>query len=113
MFGINAGETIVLVVLAVLVFGPDRLPQAAASAGRLLRQLRQLASGAQEQVRRELGPEFDNFSLTDLNPRSFIAKHLLDGESDAEGSSPTSQQTTSADGPPASPSARRFDGEAT
>lgn len=78
MFGIGTGEVLALAVIALLVVGPDKLPKLAADAARMLRQLRQMANTAKEDVRRELGPELQDISLDDLNPRSLMRKHLLD-----------------------------------
>lgn len=78
MFGIGTGELLALAVIALLVLGPEKLPKFAADAGRMLRQLRQMANNAKEDVRRELGPELQDISLDDLNPRSLMRKHLLD-----------------------------------
>ncbi|GAA1736046.1 sec-independent translocase [Nonomuraea bangladeshensis] len=78
MFGLGWGEIAALVVLALLVFGPDKLPQAAAQAGRTLRNLRRMANNARDDLRAGLGPEFQNFDPADLNPRTFVRKHLLD-----------------------------------
>lgn len=79
MFGIGMPEMLVIGVVAILVFGPDRLPEFARTAGRLLRQVRQMVSNAQDDLRNELGPEFADLDVRDLNPRSFVRKHLLDG----------------------------------
>lgn len=76
MFDIGAGEVLVLLIMGVLIFGPEKLPKVAADAGRLVRELRRMAAGARSQ----LGPEFENIDLSDLNPRTFVTKHLLDGE---------------------------------
>ena len=78
MFGINGPEFIVLAVLALIVVGPDKLPRYAADAARMLRRLREMADSARSDVRRELGPEFRDISLSDLNPRSMVRKHVLD-----------------------------------
>ncbi|MEW9553479.1 sec-independent translocase [Nonomuraea sp. NPDC050783] len=78
MFGLGWGEIAALIVLALLVFGPDKLPQAAAQAGRTLRNLRRMANNARDDLRAGLGPEFQNFDPADLNPRTFVRKHLLD-----------------------------------
>ena len=78
MFGIGGWEFVVIGIVALLVIGPEKLPRYAADAGRMLRQLRRLANSAQDEVRKELGPEFQDFSITDLNPKSFVKKHLLD-----------------------------------
>ncbi|MEZ0073545.1 sec-independent translocase [Planotetraspora sp. GP83] len=78
MFGLGWPELLALVVIALLVFGPDKLPQAASQAGRTLRQLRQMANNAKADLQANLGPEFSNFDPADLNPKTFVRKHLLD-----------------------------------
>ncbi len=82
MFGIGPLELVVIAIVAVLVFGPDRLPEFARTAGRLLRQVRQMVSNAQNDLRNELGPEFADLDLQDLNPKNFVRKHLLEGGDD-------------------------------
>lgn len=78
MFGLGWAEMLALVVIALLVFGPEKLPQAAAQAGRTLRQIRQMANNAKADLQSNLGPEFSNFDPADLNPKHFVRKHLLD-----------------------------------
>jgi sec-independent protein translocase protein TatB len=78
VFGVGLPEFAVLAILALLVFGPDRLPEVARQAGRMVRTLRQMANSARQQVAEELGPEFANLDLNDLNPRTLVKKHLLD-----------------------------------
>ncbi|MBB2747621.1 UNVERIFIED_ORG: sec-independent protein translocase protein TatB [Microbispora rosea subsp. rosea] len=78
MFGLGWGEALALVVIALLVFGPEKLPQAASQAGRTLRQLRQMANNAKADLQANMGPEFANFDPADLNPKNFVRKHLLD-----------------------------------
>src|SRR3954452_9790089 len=78
MFGIGPLELVVIAIVAVLVFGPDRLPEFARTAGRLLRQVRQMGNNAPNDLRSELGPEFADLELQDLNPKNFVRKHLLD-----------------------------------
>lgn len=69
-----------LVLLAVLMFGPERIPPFARKAARVYKYLMNIASGAKDQLANELGPEFADLSLADLNPKTFISKHLLDTE---------------------------------
>lgn len=83
MFDVGIGEALVLVVLALIIFGPDQLPKVAAQAGRALRQLRTMANSARQDLQEGLGPEFANFDVTDLSPRRFVRKHLLDDVDDA------------------------------
>jgi sec-independent protein translocase protein TatB len=78
MFDVGIPEIMVILVVAVIVFGPDRLPDYARQAGRMVRQLRQFAQGAQADLRRELGPEYADLKLADLDPRAMIRKHVLE-----------------------------------
>ena len=78
MFGLGWPEVLALVVIALLVFGPEKLPQAAQQAGRALRRLRTMANNARADLQAHLGPEFRNFDPADLNPKHFVRKHLLD-----------------------------------
>jgi sec-independent protein translocase protein TatB len=78
VFGIGLPELFVIVVVAVIVFGPDRLPEFARQAGRLVRQVRTFATSARDDIRAELGPEFADFELTDLDPRRAVRKYVQD-----------------------------------
>ena len=78
MFGVGLPELAVIMVVAVFVFGPDRIPEIARQAGQLVRQLRSFARSAQQDLRNELGPEYADLKLTDLDPRVAIRKHLLE-----------------------------------
>ena len=77
MFNIGPMEFLVLGAVALMVFGPDKLPQLTKDAARMLRTLRDLAQGARSQLTDELGPEFQNFDLNSLNPRTAIRNALL------------------------------------
>lgn len=76
MFGIDAIELVLLVVLAVLLFGPEKLPEFARKAARVVVAVRDIANNAQTQLRQEMGPEYADFNLKDLNPKAFISKHM-------------------------------------
>jgi sec-independent protein translocase protein TatB len=78
LLDINGPEFLLLLVLAVILFGPERLPDLARKAARVLRYLRTVAGSAQQQLSKELGPEFENVDFRDLNPKAFVQKHLLD-----------------------------------
>ncbi len=77
MFGINGSEFIVLLVVAAIVLGPERLPQYAAQLGRLVRELRRMAQGASAQMRDELGPEFDDIDWRKLDPRQYDPRRIV------------------------------------
>jgi sec-independent protein translocase protein TatB len=80
--GLGWGEVVTLLVIGLFVFGPDKLPKVARDAGRVLRQLRQMANGIQNDLRAELGPEFADMDLRDLHPKTFVRKHLLEDDDD-------------------------------
>ena len=82
MFDLSITKLLVLAVLAIVIFGPEQLPKIAAQAGRALRDLRRLAEGARNDLREGLGPEFADFDVTDLHPKNFVRKHLLDDLND-------------------------------
>ncbi|MGW5739601.1 MULTISPECIES: sec-independent translocase [Streptomyces] len=73
-------EVVALVVLAVLVFGPDKLPKLIQDASRTIRKIREFSDSAKADIRSELGPEFKDFEFEDLNPKTFIRKQLDNDE---------------------------------
>jgi len=82
------GEMILLVVVGLVVLGPERLPGAIRWTTGAIRQAREYLSGATSQLRDELGPEFDDLrqplselqKLRGMTPRAALTKHLLDGD---------------------------------
>ncbi len=81
-FNLGPFEIGVLVIVALVVFGPDRLPTLARDAARMIKTLRDLAQGARTQLRDELGPELGNIDLASLNPRTALRRALLDDDED-------------------------------
>ncbi|MEV6231721.1 Sec-independent protein translocase protein TatB [Saccharopolyspora shandongensis] len=103
-------EILVLVVAGLFILGPERLPQGAAWLGRTVRQVKEYATGAREQIKSELGPEFDELrkpledlrGIRNFNPRSAVTKHLFDGENpldDLNGNGSNGHQAKPADPP--------------
>jgi sec-independent protein translocase protein TatB len=82
VFGIGIEELIVLAVLGVIMFGPEKMPEMARKAARVVHYLQGIANNAQSQLREELGPEYADLQLTDLTPKALIQKHLIDGIQD-------------------------------
>ncbi|MBU8811549.1 Sec-independent protein translocase protein TatB [Mycolicibacterium goodii] len=85
---IGWGEMLVLVIAGLVILGPERLPGAIRWTSGALRQARDYVSGATNQLRQDLGPEFDDLreplqelqKLRGMTPRAAITKHLLDGD---------------------------------
>lgn len=80
MFNIGPLELVVLAIVGIVVLGPDRLPGLARDAARMLRSLRDMATGARQQLRDELGPEFADLDLRDLNPRTAVQRAVFGDE---------------------------------
>jgi sec-independent protein translocase protein TatB len=76
------------VVIGLVVLGPERLPGAIRWSSNTLRQARDYLTGATNNLRDELGPEFDDLReplaelqrLRGMSPRAALTKHLLDGD---------------------------------
>lgn len=79
-FDLSMTKLLILGVLAMLIFGPEKLPQLARDAGRTLRQFRSFAQQARNDLKSELGDSVGDFDFTDLNPRTFVRKHLLEDD---------------------------------
>lgn len=77
MFGIGYPELVVLAIVGLIVLGPDRLPDLARDAARMLRNLREMATGARQQLKDELGPEFEDIDLRNLNPRTAVQRAVF------------------------------------
>ncbi|MFF7367859.1 sec-independent translocase [Streptomyces tricolor] len=73
-------ELVTIIVLAVLVFGPDKLPKVIQDVMRTIRKIREFSESAKQDIRSELGPEFKDFEFEDLNPKTFIRKQLENDE---------------------------------
>ncbi|MBJ6643983.1 sec-independent translocase [Streptomyces griseoincarnatus] len=69
-------ELVTLIVLAVLIFGPEKLPKVIQDVTRTIRKIRDFSESAKQDIRQELGPEFKDFEFDDLNPKTFIRKQL-------------------------------------
>ena len=95
MLDIGWGDFFVLIVAALFILGPERLPGAATSLGRAIRKAREYASGAQEQLKSELGTDFDDLrkplqelrgpiqQLRGLDPKRAINTYLFDAATPA------------------------------
>lgn len=80
MLDFNLPEIALLAALAIIIFGPEKLPDLARKAARIIAYLRAVGNDARGQLRKELGPEWDNIDFADLNPKTFVQRHLLSGD---------------------------------
>lgn len=77
MFDINGWEILLLGVLAILVLGPERLPEYAAKFGRFVRQARSMADRAKQQLKDEMGPEFSDVDWRAYDPRQYDPRKIV------------------------------------
>jgi len=54
MFGMSMTEIVILAILALVILGPDRLPEAAKSIGRTVKDLKKATDGLKDQIETEL-----------------------------------------------------------
>ncbi|HEX6346090.1 Sec-independent protein translocase protein TatB [Umezawaea sp.] len=88
-------EILIIIVAGLFILGPERLPEAAGWVGRTIRQVRDYATGAREQLKQEMGPEFEQLrkpledlrELRSFDPKKAVTKHLFD-DAPAESSKP-------------------------
>jgi sec-independent protein translocase protein TatB len=79
-FDVGGWEILVIILVGVFIFGPDRLPKAISDGVRMLRQVRTMARNATGDLSKELGTDIQ---LEDLHPKTFLRKHLLSEEDEA------------------------------
>lgn len=88
MFGVGLLELSVIAVVAIIVFGPERLPEFARQAGQIARQVRRMALNARDELRDELGPEYADLELSDLDPRTIVRRHIAEALEDDDDDEP-------------------------
>ncbi|RXZ67840.1 sec-independent translocase [Agromyces albus] len=77
MFGLTFEKLLIIGVIAVFLLGPERLPHYAAQLGRLVRSLRDMATGAKDRMREEMGPDFDDVDWKKLDPRQYDPRRII------------------------------------
>ena len=122
-------EILVLVVAGLFILGPERLPSAAAWLGRNVRKVREYATGAREQLRSEMGDDFEELrkplqdlqQLRNFDPRRAVTRHLFDDvdtpnvgtKPNGHTPPPTPARTREDPKPPSSSDKPAFDPDAT
>lgn len=71
-------ELAVIAIVGAVVLGPDRLPEFARQATGMLRGVRRVARQARDDLREQLGPEYGDLELRDLDPRALVRRHLAE-----------------------------------
>ncbi len=74
---INGEELLLLVIIAVIVIGPERLPKYAEQLGQLVRNVKKMATGATERIKEELGEEAEDLDLSQFDPRKYDPRRIV------------------------------------
>lgn len=77
MFGINTPELVLIVIVALLVIGPTRLPGYVDKLKNLIREVRKMASGARETIKDEAGLDIDDIDWKKLDPRQYDPRRII------------------------------------
>jgi len=77
VFGLSSEKIVILLVLAVFILGPERLPQYARSLANFIKRMRKLANSAQEQMKDELGEGFEDLDWKKLDPRQYDPRRII------------------------------------
>lgn len=80
MFGMGWPEIALILVVALLLFGPEKLPELAKQAGGFMRTVRRMADAAKNDLGREMGQDFSDLNLKDLDPREIVRRNFLDDD---------------------------------
>ena len=77
VFGINGSEFLVIILVAVIVVGPQRLPEYTRKLTQMVRQLRVFLDNARSQIAEEVGPEMADLVLSSLDPRQYDPRKIV------------------------------------
>lgn len=86
MFNIGGGEFLVIALIALIVLGPQRLPDAARQVGKVMGELRRMSSGFQSEIK-------EAFADTETSTPSTPRRNVL--ARPAEDTSPVTDAVTS------------------
>lgn len=99
-WGLTFEKLLLIGLIAVLIIGPDRLPGYAAQFGRFIRTLRDMANGAKDRMREEMGPDYDDVDWKKLDPRQYDPRRIIREALLEDEAPPTRPGTAAAVAPP-------------
>lgn len=76
-FGLTFDKLLIIGIIAVFLLGPERLPYYASQLARLVKSLRNMANGAKDRMREEMGPDFDEIDWKKLDPRQYDPRRII------------------------------------
>lgn len=76
MVDFGFGEVIGLVILALILVGPERMPRVSSDLAKMIKKVRAMTNTATAEIRDNLGPGFEDLKPADLNPKTFVKKQI-------------------------------------
>jgi|SRR5690625_1904858 len=92
MGGLTFEKLAIVLVIALIILGPDRLPFYAQKLGELVKSVKRMADGAKERVKDEMGDEFDEVDWKQLDPRQYDPRRIIRDALVEEGQSPEARR---------------------
>ncbi|WP_420110712.1 twin-arginine translocase TatA/TatE family subunit [Pseudactinotalea sp.] len=73
----NFEEILIIIGIALVVIGPQRLPEYAEQLAKLVKNVRKMATGATDTIREELGDEIADLDLSKFDPRQYDPRRIV------------------------------------
>ena len=77
MGGLTFEKLAIVLVIALIVLGPDRLPIYAQKLGEFVKSVKRMTDGAKDRVKEEMGDEFDEMDWKQLDPRQYDPRRII------------------------------------
>lgn len=77
MDGLSLNKIFIILVIALFIIGPDKLPHYAQKLGEFVRTFKRMADGAKDRLKEEMGPEFDDVDWKQLDPRQYDPRRII------------------------------------
>ncbi|KAM9864014.1 twin-arginine translocase TatA/TatE family subunit [Leucobacter sp. BZR 635] len=77
MDGLSFGKIIIILVIAMFVIGPSKLPEYTKKLSDFVRSIKRAADGAKDRLKDEMGPEFDDVDWKQLDPRQYDPRRII------------------------------------
>lgn len=77
MGGLTFDKLAIVLVIALIILGPERLPYYAQKLGELVKSVKRMTDGAKERVKTEMGDEFDEVDWKQLDPRQYDPRRII------------------------------------
>jgi sec-independent protein translocase protein TatB len=97
MFNVGGGELLVILLVALIVLGPSRMPEAARTVGKVVGEVRRISSGFQRELREALDDSDDKSPRKESTPLGSAVADLDAGDDEPD-AAPEAEAGTATDG---------------